>query len=121
MQRIQAIEQEIGNIRSYGGRGSRGVNFVDIKTLKPPMFKRGTENFQSWAKKAKNYLDANCDGLRVALEKIEFSKEHVDEMTVDSFGFTDNYKIDKKLNQFLMAYTDMAAMTFLEHALWQRL
>ena len=115
-QRVQAIENEVLQMRGNGSRPMREVNFVDIKTLKPPMFKGGTENFQSWAKKAKNYLDANCDGLRVALEKIEFSKEQVDEMVVDSFGFTDNYKIDKKLNQFLMAYTDMAAMTFVENA-----
>ena len=116
VQRIQVIESEMINMRNDGGRPPREVNFVDIKTLKPPMFKGCTDNFQSWAKKAKNYLDANCDGLKAALEKLEFSKEQVDEMTVDSLGFADNFKIDKKLNQFLMAYTDMAAMTFVENA-----
>ena len=52
----------------------------------------------------------------MALEKIEFSKEQIDEMTVDTPGFQDNCNIDKKLNQFLMAYTDAAAMTFVEGA-----
>ena len=51
VRRIQDIE---GELVSRGGGGKlREVNFVDIKTLKPPMFK-GTENFQAWAKKAKN-------------------------------------------------------------------
>ena len=89
-QRVLAMETEVVRIRDSGSRPQREVNFVDIKTLKPPMFKGGNENFQSWAKKAKNYLDANCDGLRAALEKIEFSKEMVDEMTVDSLGFHNN-------------------------------
>ena len=61
-------------------------------------------------------MDANCDGLRAALEKLEFSKEEIDSMTVDDLGFFDNNKIDNKLNQFLLAYTDSTAMTFVENA-----
>ena len=86
-QRVLAMETEGIRIRDNGS------HFVDIKTL-----------------------DANCDRLRAALKRIEFSKEMVDEMTVDSLGFHDNPKIDKRLNQFLMAYTDLAAMTFVENA-----
>ena len=110
------METEVVRIRDSGSRRVREVNFMDIKTLKPPMFKGGNENFQSWAKKAKNYLDANCDGLRAALERIGFSKDMADDMTVEGLGFHDNLKIDKRLNQFLMAYTDLAAMTCVENA-----
>ena len=115
-QRIQAMEQEMIRNRDQGHRPGREVDFVAIKTMKPPMFRGSADNFQNWAKKAKNYFDANCDGLRDALEKIEFSKERVDEMTVESLGFDDTARIDKKLNQFLLAYTDAAAMTSVKNA-----
>ena len=55
-QRVQASENEVVQMRGNGSRPMREVNFVDIKTLKPPMFKGGTENFQSCAKKAKKIL-----------------------------------------------------------------
>ena len=54
--------------------------------------------------------------MRAALEKLEFSKEEIDSMIVDDLGFFDNNKIDKKLNQFLLGYTDSTAMTFVENA-----
>ena len=43
-QRVLAMETEVIRIRDNGSRPPREVNFVDIKTLKPPMFKGGNEN-----------------------------------------------------------------------------
>ena len=69
-ERIRIIEQEIQKILDGGNPRARDVNFVDIKTMKPPVFTKHADNFQSWVKKAKNYLEANCDGIREALEEI---------------------------------------------------
>ena len=92
------------------------------------MFKgTSSDSFPAWAKKAKNYLDSNCDGIPRALEKIEFEKEVIDEFALEGLDLTAADKIDKKLNQFLLAYTDLAAMTFVENAhgscfeAWRRL
>ena len=125
--RLQSVERTVSD--SGGGNGGgKEVNVVDIKTLKPPMFKgTSSENFPAWAKKAKNYLDSNEDGIRRALEKIEFEKEVIDEFALEGLELAAADNIDKKLNQFWLAYTDLAAMTFVENAhgsgfkAWRRL
>ena len=72
-------------------------------------------------------MDSNCDGIRRALEKIEFEKGVIDELTLEGLDLTAADNINKKLNQFLLAYTDLAAMTFVENAhgsgfeAWRRL
>ena len=125
--RLQSMERNVAE--GGGGKGGgKEVNVVDIKTLKPPMFKgTSSDSFPAWAKKANNYLDSNCDGIRRALEKIEFEKEMIDEFALESLELQGADRIDKQLNQFLLAYTDLAAMTSVENAhgsgfeAWRRL
>ena len=76
----------------------------------------GTQHFQAWAEKAQTYLHTNCDGLRFALEKLEISKEQIDDHIADFKGFSDNCKIVEKLNQFLLASTNSAEVTYAESA-----
>ena len=52
--RLQSMERNVAE--GGGGKGGgKEVNVVDIKTLKPPMFKgTSSESFPAWAKKSKN-------------------------------------------------------------------
>ena len=126
--RINALETEVLRIGGGGAEGGRKeLNFVDIKTMKPPVFAKPSDNFHAWVKKAKNYLEANCEGTKAALEKIEFLKDPVADHELDGIGLPNARKIDRKLNQFLIAYTDGIPMTFVENAngrgfeAWRRL
>ena len=118
--RMNIIQTEVQQLSQAPQVQTRELNFVDIKTMKPPVFAKPNDNFQSWVKKAKNYLEANCEGIKASLETIEFKKEPIIDEDLDaltqSTGLTNTNQIDRKMYQFLMAYTDGTPMTCVENA-----
>lgn len=72
--RVSALEAEVVRLAQGATEGRKELNFVDIKTMKPPVFAKPTDSFQAWVKKAKNYLEANCEGIKEARRRSSSSR-----------------------------------------------
>ena len=82
-QRLAATEAAFAGARNQGFRGADTAGerlrpFVDFKTMVPNKFEGGTpEQFQAWARKVKNYLNAKMRGMKISLEKVDTEEDEL--------------------------------------------
>ena len=82
-QRLAASEALLAGARSQGPQGADAAGdrlrpFVDFKTMVPNKFVGGTpEQFQAWACKVKNYLNAKMRSMKIIFEKVEIEEDEL--------------------------------------------